>query len=193
MGQPPPWRIPTVPEVEERSFNAANVKEALVKLGLPHKQRLLPQRKQQLVLLLHHHLSQSAGQGAHRRRSKRGRYQCVCAGPFPRSACRPTIVNSCPRGIRRPSSAAGSSDGVGRTRGTDLDAASLCGATSPSWHRRPAENPDVSGAGRGCLDGRHPLPHKMHKAVRACLNDQSSIRQESMLRTCIWMSSTDCV
>jgi hypothetical protein len=38
VGQPPPWRIPTVPEVEERSFNAANVKEALVKLGLPHKQ-----------------------------------------------------------------------------------------------------------------------------------------------------------
>ena len=29
---------PTVPEVEERSFNAAKVKEALVKLGLPHKQ-----------------------------------------------------------------------------------------------------------------------------------------------------------
>ena len=102
-GQPPPWRMPTVPEVEERSFNAAKVKEALVKFVVPHKQhaRPLPQRKQQLVLLLH----QSAGQGAHMRRSKRGRYQCVCAGPFPRSACRPTIVNICPRGIRRPGSA----------------------------------------------------------------------------------------
>ena len=38
VGQPPSWRIPTVPEVEERSFNAAKVKEGLVKLGLPHKQ-----------------------------------------------------------------------------------------------------------------------------------------------------------
>ena len=33
VGQPPPWRIPTVPEVEERSFDAVKVKEALVKLA----------------------------------------------------------------------------------------------------------------------------------------------------------------
>ena len=58
VGQPTPWWMPAVPEVEERLFKA----EALVKFGVPHKQNawLLPQpaeRKQQLVLLLH----QSAG------------------------------------------------------------------------------------------------------------------------------------
>jgi len=62
---------------------------------------------------------------------------------------------SCPRGICSPSSAAGSSDGIGRTHGTDLDAVSLC-------------------------DGTFSL--KMHKTVRACLDNQSSMQQESMLR-----------
>ena len=117
-----------MPEVEERLFKA----EALVKFGVPHKQNawLLPQpaeRKQQLVLLLH----QSAGRvhtGA--AQSAGGTSASALAPSLDLPAARqssPALPAALTRMIRRPGShsAAGSSDGVGRTRGPDPDAASL--------------------------------------------------------------------
>ena len=180
VGQPTPWWMPAVPEVEERLFKA----EALVKFGVPHKQNawLLPQpaeRKQQLVLLLH----QSAGRVHTGAAESAGGTSASALAPsldlLPAARQLSTAVPTAFVAPAVPLAALMASGGRAEL--------TLMLRRSAAPHL-PAGT-DALQKIQTCLVlveaalTAGTLSLKMHKSVWACLDNQSSMRQESMLRS----------